>query len=260
MRLIYPSEPFSPSKVEEAYEPEATAAREAGFPVSLVDLDGLKEGQLRPKLPLEDGEPVLYRGWMLNSEEYESFFQQLVARGVAPVTAPKDYLLCHHLPNWYEQVREFTAETLFFSESADIPASLTALGWDGCFLKDHVKSLSTAGGSLIRDLSGIPSVIANMRKYRGEIEGGLCARRIEQYEEGSEKRYFVYRGVACSDDGDVPEMVNEVARRIGSRFYSVDVALRSDGILRIIELGDGQVSDRKHWSTEAFLNMLKAAG
>jgi hypothetical protein len=36
----------------------------------------------------------------------------------------------------------------------------------------------------------------------------------------------------------------------------VDVAERSDGTLRIIELGDGQVSDRKHWPTARFVQML----
>jgi hypothetical protein len=34
------------------------------------------------------------------------------------------------------------------------------------------------------------------------------------------------------------------------------VAERRDGILRIIEIGDGQVSDRKHWSVERFIQML----
>jgi len=46
------------------------------------------------------------------------------------------------------------------------------------------------------------------------------------------------------------------AQRVASPFFSVDVAERRDGILRVIEIGDGQVSDRKHWPAERFMRML----
>jgi hypothetical protein len=139
---------------------------------------------------------------------------------------------------------EFTAETKIFSEHDDIAASLLADGWDGCFLKDYVKSLATDGGSLVSDLSQIPSVIARMNKYRGQIEGGICARRLESYDTASERRYFVFRGVPFGDGVEVPELVR------------IDTAMRSDGTLRIIELDDGQVSDRKHWSSKDFIRIL----
>jgi len=42
---------------------------------------------------------------------------------------------------------------------------------------------------------------------------------------------------------DMPRIVHECAKRLRSRFYSVDVVRRTDGQLRIVEVGDGQVSD-----------------
>jgi hypothetical protein len=39
----------------------------------------------------------------------------------------------------------------------------------------------------------------------------------------------------------------------------VDAALRSDGVLRIVEIGDGQMSDRKHWPLERFVRLLVSA-
>jgi hypothetical protein len=54
-------------------------------------------------------------------------------------------------------------------------------------------------------------------------------------------------------------MVTTAASRISSPFFTVDVARREDGTLRIIELGDGQVSDRKHWSSERLLALLRAS-
>lgn len=77
------------------------------------------------------------------------------------------------------------------------------------------------------------------------IEGGVCARRLEDYHPASEKRYFVWRGKAHAHDGDVLEIVHEAAKLVSSQFFTVDVARRSDGVLRIVEQGDGQVSDRK---------------
>jgi ATP-grasp domain, R2K clade family 3 len=74
----------------------------------------------------------------------------------------------------------------------------------------------------------------------------------------SEARYFVFRGKAYAREGDAPALVHEVARRIDSPFFSVDVALDANGELRLIELGDGQVSDRKHWPAARLIEMLCA--
>lgn len=38
----------------------------------------------------------------------------------------------------------------------------------------------------------------------------------------------------------------------------VDVALREDGVERIVEIGDGQVSDLVGWSPERFAEMWRA--
>ena len=43
----------------------------------------------------------------------------------------------------------------------------------------------------------------------------------------------------------------------GSRFFSVDVAKRDDGVLRVVEVGDGQVSDLVGWSVERFVEMWR---
>lgn len=67
------------------------------------------------------------------------------------------------------------------------------------------------------------------------------------------------KGEPYSADGEVPALVSECARVIDSPFFSVDVVLRSDGVLRIVELGDGQVSDLKEWAVERFVCVLGKA-
>ena len=59
-----------------------------------------------------------------------------------------------------------------------------------------------------------------------------------------------------SDDAPIPKIVNDVATRVtGSRIFSVDVAMRRDGQARVIELGDGQVSDIVGWTRARFASM-----
>ncbi|MES2507004.1 MAG: ATP-grasp domain-containing protein [Verrucomicrobiota bacterium] len=256
MRLIYPADTFRPKVVDETYEEEYEAAKEAGFSVSLFNFEEFQAGSFKVFPPIEAGEVTLYRGWMMTGPEYTRFHQALTTRGASPLTTPEEYLKCHHLPGWYDLLKPFTAETRFYTEADDIAADLASVGWTGCFMKDYVKSLSTDGGSVVSDLSALESVIQKMRKYRGQIEGGLCARHLEDYDASTERRFFVFRGRAFGDGTEVPLPVMEAASQISSPFFTVDVAMRCDGVLRIIELGDGQVSDRKHWGSHDFVRVL----
>jgi hypothetical protein len=95
-----------------------------------------------------------------------------------------------------------------------------------------------------------------MQRFRGVIEGGFCVRRVESFLPETECRYFVMDGIAHAALGDVPPIVLECARRLRSRFYSVDVVKRTDGEFRIVEVGDGQVSDLVGWTPEDFAAVL----
>jgi hypothetical protein len=251
MKLLYPNAMLSPKEADDIFEAEHLAAKEAGLKTSLFSLEGLQMGKGIPAF--EDGESVLYRGWMMTLAEYKRLSEQVAKAGGKMVVSPEAYEACHYLPGWLPLIADMTAETIVFKEGDDIASGLRALGWTGCFLKDYVKSLSRS--SLITDLDRIPDVIAKMKKFRGHIEGGLCARKIEQYDQASERRYFVYRGVAHSADGYVPPLVLEVVARIKSPFYSVDTIVRSDGVMRVVEIGDGQVSDLKEWTPQAFVGL-----
>ena len=49
------------------------------------------------------------------------------------------------------------------------------------------------------------------------------------------------------------------ARAIASPFFSVDIARRRDGVERIVEIGDGQVSDLVGWSIERIVEIWSEA-
>ena len=122
------------------------------------------------------------------------------------------------------------------------------------FIKDYVKSLKTSIGSIINEPAAINTVIAEMQKFRGGIEGGICIRQVEDFIAETEQRYFVINGrsFAALPDKEIPDVVNECARRIDSKFFSVDVIERKDGCKRIVEIGDGQVSGFVGWTAERF--------
>lgn len=233
---------------------QLAALRGAGFSASLCPDSVIQQG--RPLRGIPAGATVVYRGWMLNAAEYERLGEAIVSASASPFTFLEAYLAAHHLPNWYPLISEWTPETQVFPASADLEAELRALGWEAFFLKDYVKSLKTSLGSIVHDPSQAGAVAAEMERFRGQIEGGFCVRRVERFVPESERRYFVLDGKPFSSTGDAaPELVEQVASRIPSPFFSVDIALREDGVSRVVEIGDGQVSDLVGWSPEAFAAM-----
>jgi len=188
LHLLYPSNPLRHAEPDELYAEEYTVALQLGFGVSLFSFEEFLGGDFRERPSLASEPRILYRGWMLTPQNYKRLQSAIAGHGAKLLTSAQQYERCHHLPGWYSQLKEFTPATHFFRESEDVAAQLRALSWKGCFLKDHVKSLSVEEGSLIRDLGTIPAVIEKMKSYRGEIEGGLCARQIEDFDSATEER------------------------------------------------------------------------
>jgi hypothetical protein len=256
MRLLYPSGPLRARQPDEQFVAEVDAVCAVGFEVSIFSLENFQGGEFRAVPALPPGTDVLYRGWMLSASEYESFASFLVRAEAHPVISAEEYLISHHLPNWYPLISDLTPETRVFPANSDLERELRALAWPEYFIKDYVKSLKTSVGSRISKPEQVGAVVADMQRYRGTIEGGFCVRRVESFLPDTERRYFVVDGVAHAESGDVPPIVHECAKRLRSRFYSVDVVQRTDGQLRVVEVGDGQVSDLVGWTPERFAKVL----
>lgn len=244
----------TPDAPDEMFADQHAAVTAAGFTASLCP-DSVLAG-LRPLRGVPPGSTVVYRGWMATAEEYAALVRAVERCEATPLTLPEKYLAAHHLPNWYPALADLTPETRVLSADADLAAELRALGWGAFFIKDFVKSLKTGRGSIVRDPADAPAVVAELREYRGRIEGGVCVRRVEEFVSGSEQRFFVLKGIGyAADGGPVPRAVQQCAERIVSPFFSVDVARRSDGELRVVEVGDGQVSDLVGWSPVRFASL-----
>lgn len=252
MHIIFPSDILNPKEPDAVYLDQVSAFEAAGFTWSLCSIEEIVQGKkgLRGEIPPDS--LVMYRGWMLTPSEYRFLLEAVIKSGGKPLTDLETYLKSHYLPNWYPLIKEYTPETLILQETDNLEAELLKLDWDGFFIKDYVKSLKTSVGSIIRDPKDITIVVAEMKKYRGTIEGGICIRRVEEFEPDTEVRYFVINGTPYSPDPNqpVPDIVTDCASKIPSPFFSVDVIRRTDGCLRVVEIGDGQVSDIVGWSAE----------
>ena len=256
MHLLYPSSPLRATRPDEQYQSEVDAVRSAGFEVSVFPFETFQEGQLRAVPPMPAGSTVLYRGWMMTKGEYERLALGIQTLGCKLATNPETYAASHHLPNWYPLLEDLTPETMVYPAECDLAAELRALGWDGYFIKDYVKSLKTSIGSRLTKPEDAERLASEMKQFRGLIEGGFCVRRIEEYVEESETRYFVINGQPFSSTREIPSIVTECASRLPSRFYSLDISQRTDGVLRVVEVGDGQVSDLVGWEPMQFADVL----
>jgi hypothetical protein len=258
MRILYPKNPLTPNQADEPYQEEFMTVSAAGYACSLFDFDALTFDEFKPRPGIQAGEPVLYRGWMLNPEGYHILVKHIERKGGKPITSDRDYLRCHHLPGWYDQCCQFTAETHFLTMGRDLVNKVEALGWKQYFVKDFVKSNTAELGSIANSPSEVEQILGQIATYRGEIEGGVAVRRVENYRTGTEKRYFVVHGIPYAADGSIPTLVQNIADIIDAPFYSVDVVENSLGELRLVELGDGQVSDRKTWPMTKFIEVIAA--
>lgn len=271
--------------IDEEFAYQAIALKLAGFNTSVISFE-TESIYSRPNFA--EDEVVVYRGWMMSEHEYDIMLEQIDLMGGKPLTSKEQYYAAHYLPNWLPFVVNMTPATSVFPKDSgifsgvaehglkdlawrleDFVKSLTAPavgplpeGWKRFQLKDYVKSLKTAGGSVITKPEEIAPALANMEKYRGVIEGGVVVREYEEFVPGSEKRYFIINGQFFGQeewfDTRVMSMLGRIARDIPSPFFSVDIAYRADkGDYRIVEIGDGQVSDLVGWTNERFVEIWK---
>ena len=251
--FVFSADELAPARVDEPFLAQAAAFRAAGFVVGVLSPDGTKITGRDLDLV---GAVVVFRGWMMTPPQYERFVAVVVAAGATPFVSAAEYRANHHIDGWLEAVKDLTPETVLLPPDADLSTSLSTLGWSGFFLKDFVKSLKTSRGSVAMSVTDAVAIADELLKFRGEIEGGFAVRRVEAFRTQTERRFFVVDGHVFSAHVDdiVPAIVHEVAARLrGRRFFSVDIIERDDDILRVVELGDGQVSDLVGWDVDRFV-------
>ncbi|MDG6109846.1 ATP-grasp domain-containing protein [Dactylosporangium aurantiacum] len=266
MIVLVPGDPLRPRRPDEHFAAEADAARAAGLDVAVVDHDALAtpDGARRAVARVPEGTgTAVYRGWMLPAGHYPAFAAALAARGVTLRTGPGQYRQAHELPGWYPALAAVTPASAWTTgdDRDGFDRAAATLGPGPAVLRDYTKSMKhhwheAAYIPDLADTAAAWTVASRFRELRDDdFTGGFVLRRFEPF--GTAEVRTWWRGGACRLIGPHPDTPHDappagldlstvapLVAALDLPFVTVDLALRTDGEWRVIELGDGQVSDR----------------
>ena len=286
---LYPEDPLCPALADSVYRKEADNAGN----YALISFEKLMQNEISVKNITENGKIVrlIYRGWMIQPEQYGLLYNRLAARGVFLVNTPEQYRRCHCLPEWYDLISDITIKSVWTDDLSDdvLRQMLIRFGSSPVIVKDYVKSRKHEwfDACYIRDASDARSamrVIHNFIEHQGDsLTGGIVLRQYEKLvpagthpESGmpisEEYRAFFFAGqLLCvcaywSEAGqknitlskEETSRIKLLPQRIDSNFFTADFGRKSDGTLCVMELGDGQVSGLQGLKEDFFYNRLKA--
>jgi hypothetical protein len=265
--LILPANPLSGKGFDEEFQKEANAVRwEDDFQVASVDHDALtRRGKVTLRVPPTATASSIYRGWMLNTEQYETFYKQAKISGLTLETTPQQYRTAHRIDGWLDNFGDLTFPTFLVPEhnvEDKLAELMPSLEPGKYFIKDYVKSQKHDPKlSVANSVKDIQTVVNKLITEQGEwFTGGAVIRKfvelpanrteIRGWWKDGEWRAFTPHPDFVDTVGEtldeVPDsLVAEVNNRLNElnlRFVSVDFTPTSDGDWLVIEIGDGQVS------------------
>ncbi|MQM25873.1 ATP-grasp domain-containing protein [Glycomyces albidus] len=265
--LLLCADPLAPARSK---RPDPHFAREAEHAdaVAVIDHDALVRGDAAAavrRVPLDLG-PAWYRGWMVTATQYADLEAALEDRGCVLATAADAYARAHELPGWYPVFAEHTPASVHTTDLDRVEDWLAwaaiELGSESAIVKDFVKSRKDLWDTAchIPDLADAVQrsrIVARFLEVQGgDLYGGLVVRAFEDFTSsgGTEQaRVWWLDGapVQTTAHPDTPQVapetdltgIGDAVAALGCRFVTTDLAHRSDGAWRVIEVGDGQVSD-----------------
>jgi hypothetical protein len=281
--LLVPCDPIHPRKPDAHFQDEAAAARDLGIQVGLVDHDALTRpdgaadsvARLRVDGPVSD---AVYRGWMLRSEQYAAFEEALTERHVTLRTNARQYQQAHELPGWYAQLSSVTPESVWTHGSSpeDYRERCEQLEAGPVVLRDYAKSMKHYWheAAFVPEVSDAEAAWGIARRFlelrEDAFVGGLVLRRFERLQADEVRTWWVNGSCVLttmhpdSKIREVPRgldltMLTPLMTTLRLPFVTADLALRADGVWRLIEVGDGQVSERPRTvPAEEFLRAVMA--
>jgi hypothetical protein len=283
--LLVPADVFRPRRPDEHFADEARAARDAGLEVVLVDHDlltgGGDAGAAVARVPhAEAPTTAIYRGWMLRSEQYTALALALTEHQVSLRTSPEQYRRAHELPGWYTDLQDVTPRSVWTTGAGrdDFARACRDLGPGPAVLRDYTKSMKHYWheAMFIPDLADAEAAWAVAERFLqlrdDDFTGGFVVRSFESFGPAEVRTWWV-DGV-CRLIGPHPDTphdlppaglnlaaVEPLVAGLRLRFVTVDLRRRVDGVWRVLELGDGQVSDRPRTTQPGdFITVLSDAG
>lgn len=218
---------------------------------------------------------AVYRGWMMQPEQYESFYQSLLENKIQLITTPEEYRRFHVFPNIYPLLEEDTAGMIIFPENTPVDLDTVRRSFKRFMVKDYVKSVKGTDFPVYFENTvskeEFDKWMEVFYKYRGDLfTGGICMKEyldLKQYNRKTNEYrvYYINHEVAAISRNSGQMALTEAPpgeligkyRQLPGTFYTIDYAELEDGGWKIIEAGDGQVSGlSEQQDYEAFFRTL----
>jgi hypothetical protein len=278
--ILFCESPLEANKVDEDFADQFLSAKQNGFETLIFNYEDLTSVDKFPVAtkrikPIDKLEKVVYRGWMLTPKQYSILYNDLLSKNYQLINTVEEYQNCHYLPDSLKFITSRTPKTVF--EKFDDPSSIDNLieksrvfGQSPVIIKDYVKSEKHDWNTacFVENASKtdkLRQTIENLLKLRGEnLNVGIVIREfvalndLTIHSKSGMPLTEEYRLFFCNkkligiydywEEGeyklskpDTTEFEN-IATKIDSNFFSMDIARQKNGELIIIELGDGQVA------------------
>lgn len=263
--VLFPADYFDKGVPDGSMRTEyESACAEKRLDVRLFDLELFEErGELSFNRPfLDEALPLVYRGWMMKPEQYETFFAVLREKGLLPMTSPGAYEEFHMFPLAYmrNDVLKVHAPRLVAFPGHQTDAGVINRTFKEFMVKDYVKSVKgTRFPVSFRtpvSQERMDEIVEEFVSLRGDLftAGIVCKEYVDLARCGgatNEWRAFYLGGRllnVCGNSNQLasvakpPEELVLACSNLGSPYYTVDFAERADGAWIVVETGDGQVS------------------
>lgn len=274
--ILFPSSYFDINKVDEDLQKEYDAVLQTGlFDVSFFSYDKWFNENKLVVTDIPDEETLaVYRGWMMQPEQYARFYNLLLDKNIRLITDPKQYELMHIFPNVYQFIKEDTARIETYPLHEQINVENLKGSFERFMVKDYVKSVKGTEFPIFFDHSITQAEFDRWMevfyKYRsGLLTGGICIKEyydLKRYGNNTNEYrvFYVNHEIAtiCRNSGqkeytpEPSEQFIEKYRCLDSPFYTIDYAELEDGTWKILEAGDGEVSGLS--DSQDYLNFFRA--
>jgi len=249
MEIIFCADPLNPKSVDSDYVREVQAVSACSLPYSIVDYEALVNDNdisraLKQIPKTQKCRPAIYRGWMMTPDKYAILYHALENEGVKLINTPAQYQHSHYLPENYPVIQNVTPKTVWIKKGDDFSSKaimkiLDPFGTRPVILKDYVKSQK----HYWHEACFIPS--AAFESIGTHPKSGMPLSLEYRIFFLKKKPVMVY---PYWDEGKYPylappiEVFREIAQRVDSQFFTMDVAKSEEFGWLIVELGDAQVA------------------
>jgi hypothetical protein len=277
---------FDKSQPDEDYSDEYKCVREHDRDAYLFCLSTfLESGKLKIEKALRPT-LLIYRGWMLTIEQYTNLYNALLDKNFTLINTPEQYRNCHHLPLWYEKIKNNTAKSVWtlgipnkqlllqiLSEYENKPLIVKDYDksrkheWlEACFIPNasnteqalHIidtfvsrQDSDLVGGIVLREFLSL-KMLGNHKKSDMPIAKEI---RIFCINHNPFAYIQYWSGEELNSFQEFHHLI-ELCNCLDSNFYTIDIAQKTDGEWIIIEVGDGQVSGLQNYDSLLFYNNL----